>query len=592
MPNRILILPEDVASKIAAGEVIERPASVVKELVENALDAGARRVEVEAVEGGKKLIRVRDDGCGMSQQDAVLAFQRHATSKIQSAEDLFRIRTLGFRGEALPSIAAIAQVEVVTREADADAGTRVVIEGGAVTDLKEVGCPPGTTVTVKNLFFNTPARLKFLKTDATEAGHISELLSRFALCHHDVAFSLVHNGQEILRSAATSDPFAAVVAIYGRETARHFLPIAYVSPSIKIRGFISKPQITRANRSHQNFFVNGRFVRSRALSRALSEGYHGSLHGHDRHPMAVVMIDLDPELVDVNVHPTKIEVRFTREWEIYSLLLKTVRETLESAQLTPHFSVPHLESAVLPSPPSSSSSPASASSFGVALRQAWQQKAVLTQPDQPPSLDAPPPPPLPTLEPKRMHLTPVGQIRNTYILAESDEGLFIVNQHRAHERVILEQALMGADGQPIQVQRLVIPFAVTLSHREVEVVEASKEMLKGLGFDLDPFGQNSYIVRSVPLVLARCNYEEAFRDLVDELVSTATTQQLDERRKSALITMSCRSAIKAGDPLRPEEIQKLLDDLMQTESPFLCPHGQPIIISISHFELDKKFERI
>jgi len=589
MPNRIFILPEDVASKIAAGEVIERPASVVKELVENALDAGARRVDVEIIEGGKRLIRVRDDGCGMSPQDAVLAFQRHATSKIRSADDLFRIRTLGFRGEALPSIAAIAQVEIVTRERDADGGTRVVVEGGAVTELKEVGCPPGTTVTVKNLFFNTPARLKFLKTDATEAGHVSELLSRFALCHHDVAFSLVHNGQEVLRSAATSDPFAAVVAIYGRETSRHFLPIAYVSPSIKIRGFIGKPQITRANRSHQNFFVNGRFVRSRALTRALSEGYHGSLHGHDRHPIAVVMIDVDPELVDVNVHPTKTEVRFTREWEIYSLLLKTVRETLEAAQLAPNFSVPHLESSIIPSSPSS---PVSSSSFGAALRQAWQQKAVLTQPDPPPLIDPPPAPTLPTLEPKRMQLTPLGQIRHTYILAESDEGLFIVNQHRAHERVILEQALVRADGQPIEVQRLVIPFAVTLSHREAEVVEESKEMLKELGFDLDPFGPHSYIVRSVPLVLARRSYEEAFRDLVDELVSTATTQQLEERRKSALITMSCRSAIKAGDALRPEEIQKLLDDLMKTESPFLCPHGQPIIISISHFELDKKFERI
>ena len=589
MPNRILILPEDVASKIAAGEVIERPASVVKELVENALDAGARRVEVEISSGGKSLIRVRDDGCGMSQQDAVLAFQRHATSKIQNADDLFRVRTLGFRGEAMPSIAAIAQVEIVTRETDADAGTRVVVEGGVVTELKEVGCPPGTTVTVKNLFFNTPARLKFLKTDATEAGHVSELLSRFALCHHDVAFSLVHNGQEVLRSAATSDPFAAVVAIYGRETSRHILPLAYVSPSIKIRGFIGKPQVTRANRSHQNFYVNGRFVRSRALTRALSEGYHGSLHGHDRHPIAVVMIDVDPELVDVNVHPTKTEVRFTREWEIYSLLLKTVRETLEAAQLTPSFSVPQIESnnpqqVGAPTPP--------LSPFGAAMRQAWQQKAALTQPDQPPLMDPPPAPTLPTLEPKRMRLTPVGQIRNTYILAESDEGLFIVNQHRAHERVILEQALVRADGQPIEVQRLVIPFAVTLSHREAEVVEVSKEMLKELGFDLDPFGQNSYIVRSVPLVLARRSYEEAFRDLVDELVSTATTQQLAERRKSALITMSCRSAIKAGDALRPEEIQKLLDDLMKTESPFLCPHGQPIIISISHFELDKKFERI
>jgi DNA mismatch repair protein MutL len=571
--------------------VIERPASVVKELVENALDAGARRVDVDISGGGKSLIRVRDDGCGMSQQDAVLAFQRHATSKIQNADDLFRIRTLGFRGEAMPSIAAIAQVEIVTRETDADGGTRVVVEGGVVTELKEVGCPPGTTATVKNLFFNTPARLKFLKTDATEAGHVSELLSRFALCHHDVAFSLVHNGQEVLRSAATSDPFAAVVAIYGRETSRHILPIAYVSPSIKIRGFIGKPQVTRANRSHQNFFVNGRFVRSRALTRALSEGYHGSLHGHDRHPIAVVMIDVDPELVDVNVHPMKTEVRFTREWEIYSLLLKTVRETLEAAQLAPNFSVPQIESSAPPSSHDFSRSP-STTHFGAAMRQAWQQKAALTQPDQPPLIDPPPAPTLPTLEPKRMRLTPVGQIRNTYILAESAEGLFIVNQHRAHERVILEQALVRADGQPIEVQRLVIPFAVTLSHREAEVVEGSKEMLKELGFDLDPFGQNSYIVRSVPLVLARRSYEEAFRDLVDELVSTATTQQLAERRKSALITMSCRSAIKAGDALRPEEIQKLLDDLMKTESPFLCPHGQPIIISISHFELDKKFERI
>ncbi|MDF2441184.1 MAG: mismatch repair protein MutL, partial [Abditibacteriota bacterium] len=341
MTNRIRKLDPQIANQIAAGEVIERPANAVKELVENALDAGARRITIDIEEGGKKLIRVRDDGCGMNGGDVVLALQRHATSKLREADDLFSIRTLGFRGEALPSIAAVSRIELTTQEEGVDVGTRLVAEAGIVLDMSEIGTTPGTEFAIHNLFFNTPARFKFLKSDASEAGRIAEMIGHLALAYPDISFRLRNNGSETLRTEATGNAFNAVVSVLGRETARQMMPIAPSSEAhtseIRVTGFVGRPQLTRANRNHQIFFVNGRVVKNRTLQHAVQAAYEGLVHGHGRYPVAVVFIQLPPNAVDVNVHPTKSEVRFAREWEIHHAVRVALRETLVAAQLAPEW---------------------------------------------------------------------------------------------------------------------------------------------------------------------------------------------------------------------------------------------------------------
>lgn len=599
MPDRINVLDTSVANKIAAGEVIERPASVVKELVENAIDAGAQHIEVEVEAGGKRLIQIRDDGCGMSQRDVVVAFQRHATSKLHCLEDLFRVRTLGFRGEALPSIASVSQVQVTTREPGQAVGTRLTLEGGEVTDLAEVGCPPGTTFVVRNLFFNTPARLKFLRTDATELGHISALLARFTLSHNHLSFVLTHNGQELLRHMADTDPRSALISVYGKDAAQQMLPVESRHPSLTITGFISKPSLTRANRNQQNFFVNRRQVRNRSLSHAVAEAYRG-LMGAGRFPMVVLTLQLDPEVVDVNVHPTKSEVRFTRENEIHSLVYRTVRDTLAAAQLVPSVAVtapPTVSSAsVPPSHPATGRPPLSAGSAAgfrpstaspALFHQVFAEKARLRTQNG----DSPPAAPLPDRPGPSLSLRPLGQIRNTYILCESEDGLLIVNQHRAHERVLMQQEIDCRGGKNLESQSLTVPVSLNLSHRETSCLQENLAMLHELGFVLEPFGRDAFLLRAVPLVLTGQNYEEALRDVLDELLSSSGDSPLTRRQEAVKAMLSCRAAIKAGDALTPAEIDRLLADLQQTDNPYVCPHGQPIIVGISHHELDRKFER-
>lgn len=582
MPNRITVLEPDIANKIAAGEVIERPASVVKELVENAIDAGATQIEVHVEEGGRRRIEIRDDGSGMSPQDAVIAFQRHATSKIRGLDDLFRITTLGFRGEALPSIASIAQVELTSREVDSPVGIELQIDGGVIADLKEIGCPIGTNFVVKNIFYNTPARLKFLKSAMTEMGHITDLMSRYALSHHSISFLLTHNDQEVVRHAATPDLFASIVDVYGREVAREMVAVEYESPSLSVKGFVSKPTTTRASRNRQSFFVNGRYVRSRSLTHAVQQAYHGLLHG-DRYPFVVLLLRINPELVDANVHPTKIEVRFSHEGEIHNTVMKAARQALLGASLD------RVLPTAQPVPPGTS---------GPAPQLSFAPGHLVT-----PSADQPFPPspfhpdsrtPTPALphSPGSLHLRPLSQIRNTYILADSEDGLFIINQHRAHERILCDQALAKSRRAPVEEQRLVIPLTVDLSHREALAVKENLETIRALGFDVEPFGGDSFVVRSIPVLIAKQNYEQSFRDVVDELAHSSTLKHLDNKREALLTMMACRTAIKAGDFLREEEIHRLIQDLQQAENPYLCPHGQPIIISISHHELDKRFERV
>ncbi|RYX82027.1 DNA mismatch repair endonuclease MutL [bacterium] len=636
MSQRIRQLPPDVANKIAAGEVVERPSNAVKELVENSLDAGARRITIEIEEGGKKLIRVRDDGSGMSAQDAVLCLQRHATSKIQEADDLWRIQTLGFRGEAMPSLAAVSRMEITTREENSESGTRIVVEAGDILGVEEIGCAPGTEVVVRGLFFNTPARFKFLKSDSAEAARIAEMVGHLALAYPHVAFVLKHNGNESLRVEAAGDPFNALVSVWGRDTARAMMPISTSEefPNIKVTGFAGRPQFTRANRKGQLVFVNGRAVTSRALQHAFGAAYDGLIHGRDRYPVGLIFLQVAPGAVDVNVHPAKSEVRFAREGEAHHALRVAIRDTLVGAQLAPSwnldgetdgglykpFSGQRVESQEQAQPQSqfggsyqttpsrfnaphtptpnyaSYQAPASNSEFSRPLTPAptddanerfRQHLADIRAGKNGFDRDL-----FPDEAPPKLQLRPLAQIaNNAYILAEGEDGLYIVNQHRAHETILAARAIERASRERVESQRLMIPFSVECGPRALAAVEEHGSLLTELGFEVETFGGNALLVRAVPTLVAQHDYERAFADLLDELVSGHAGRNLDERRRALLTLLSCKNAIKAGDALNQGQMQGLVDDLVELPNPSICPHGQPILIKISTYELHKKFER-
>ncbi len=648
---QVQVLDENTANQIAAGEVVERPAAAVKELVENALDAGARQILVELDEGGKYLIRVTDDGSGMSREDAVLSLQRHATSKIRSADDLFQITTMGFRGEALPSIASVSQMSITTKAAGDDeaAGVQIKCSGGLLEEVSEVGARPGTSITVENLFYNVPARLKFLKSSSTELNHIVELMQRFALARPDAAFRLLHGGGEVFASGGSGAAMDACVHVFGRETARHLVPLRYEASGLRVTGYIGTPAALKSSRSAQHTFVNKRFVRNKAVTRALDEAYKSvqTLHG-TRYPAAVVMIDIDPSQVDVNVSPTKTEVRFTSEGDIYAAVYKAVQEALMAGGLVPTLTQKLNATA--------SVSPASADRSGgqehpslmsvparpagntrqeprdmTAFRDAYQERAQNGFDDDPfeggfvrspvgAPLAAPsyPASSYPAFVPAEDEgaaggaptgsdyrgrnldsLRVLAQTRNMYILAQTDDALVLIDQHIAHERVLYEQLLAGAEGAGggVPTQRLMLPFTLELSRRETLVIEKRLEDLRRAGFDLEPFGGDSFVVRSVPASVAEKRLkvqdgpEEVLRQIVDELVEKTVSRRLLLPAEEVLITASCKMAVKAGDPLSFDEMNALVADLLRSENPYTCPHGRPIIVELPNGDLDRKFGR-
>jgi len=659
--TKVQILDENTANQIAAGEVVERPAAAVKELVENALDAGARRVLVELEEGGKYLLRVTDDGSGMSREDAVLSLQRHATSKIRSADDLFQITTMGFRGEALPSIASVSQMTVVTKAAgdDEGAGVQIRCAGGVLEEVSEVGARAGTSITVENLFYNVPARLKFLKSSSTELSHIVELMQRFALARPDVAFRLLHSGGEVFASGGGGSQMDACVHVFGRETARHLVLLNHDAAGLRVTGFIGTPAALKTSRSAQHTFVNTRFVRNKAVTRALDEAYKSvqTLHG-TRYPAAVVMIDVDPSQVDVNVSPTKTEVRFTREGDIYAAVYKAVGEALMAGGLVPTI-VQKMNTREAPAGPSLPPGPSPRESSRerierehptllsvaprpagntrqeprdmAAFHEAYQERARQAMDEDPFEGGFSPPAPNPggvgaeagtngilgsspappelgaggatTGADYRVHnldtLRVLAQTRNMYILAQTDDALVLIDQHIAHERVLYEKLLAGAEGAGggVPTQRLMMPFTLELSRREALVVEKRLEDLRRAGFDLEPFGGDSFVVRSVPASVAQKHLkaqggpEEVLREIVDELVEKTVSRRLLLPAEEVLITASCKMAVKAGDPLSFDEMNALVADLLRSENPYTCPHGRPIIVELPNGDLDRKFGR-
>lgn len=591
-PTRIHLLEEHTVNRIAAGEVVERPASVVKELVENSIDAGARTVLVELEQGGKRLIRVVDDGEGMSPADALLSIQRHATSKIRDADDLQSIITLGFRGEALPSIAAVSRFELVTKRPDLDTGMRLVVENGQVVESGECAARDGTTVTVRDLFYNTPARLKFLKSTATELSHITELITRFALAFPEISFRLVHNGQEIFTSQGSSDPRHALLAVFGRDVARELRTIDYTEGYLRITGYVSPPQLTRPTRAMQSFFVNRRLVRHRVLSRALDDAYR-TLTPEGRHPIAAIFLSVPPHSVDVNVHPTKAEVKFAHEGEVYHAVLNAVRQALLQQGMIPSV-LPGLQSGLdIPAPterPKPAQSvwqpslpPPQEVLHAELLRRAGINPAQASPADLSPNAR----PYAEMLEGFQV----LGQVNRTYIIASSLRGLLIIDQHVAHERVLYEKLTVLRQKQPIPVQHLLTPLVFHVDRRTVTLLSEHQQELQAMGFVIEPFGSDSVVLRGVPAWLGQRNVEGIARDLLDEISELGIQRRLPLTDETLVATAACKMAVKAGDALSHAEMTHLLQELAETENPYLCPHGRPVVLVLSNEELDKRFKR-
>ena len=601
---RIHVLSEELANRIAAGEVVERPASVVKELVENSIDAGARRIEIELVEGGKKLIRVRDDGCGMSSEDALLAVQRFATSKIQAPDDLEAISTMGFRGEALPSIGAVSRLRIQTREPDNPEGCEVTVRGGGPPESKPVGCPAGTTVEVGDLFFNTPARLKFLATSGRERGHCADWVTRLALAHPEIAFKLTHDGDVIFSASGSGDLRSVLAAIYGSTSARDFLPVEAEDEGIRVHGLISGPKLLRATRQHQMFFVNKRFVRSRQIGHALNEAY-GLLLAAGRNPLCAVHITIEPERVDPNVHPTKIEVRFRRGGAVHDIVQRAAEQALAEAGFRSLTQRPRhvVREEEAPEGDRGGLSGGRFAPAGLDQRRRVERLRVnpfadrIDQRDEgldvhgqpvvtlpPPEQEAEAPLPMEALEAR---LEVLGQLADRYLVARWPDGLVLIDQHRAAERVLMEQ--LGPDA--LTKQLLVVPETLELTPGEAAAVRENLELLGTLGYELEDFGGDAVLVRAVPAATAEREPVEVLRNVISDLAEWEAPSAAERLQERARASLACHAATKAGQRMNLEEMQKLADDLLKSDSPAVCPHGDPIIVSFSLERLDREFKR-
>ena len=573
----IRALPPQVAAQIAAGEVVERPVSAVKELLENSLDAGATTVLVEVREGGRRLIQVADDGCGIPAAEVVLAFGRHTTSKLAEQEDLFRIKTLGFRGEALASIAAVARVTMTTRVEDEPAGTLVRFEGGELAQHELHARPRGTTVTVENLFFNLPARRKFLRADATESGHILALLMAYALAYPAVRFTLVQNGREVLRTSGTGRREEALAEVLGPDTARAMTPLPVPSGSADspISGFVGSPSLHRGSRDYLFFFVNGRWVQDRALTFAVEEAYR-SLLPHGRHPVAVIDVRVDPGDVDVNIHPTKREVRFRQGQDIFGLAQKAVRRTLVEQAFLPQ--VEQLHGQVVPVPELRQQ----AVHVGREARAEMAQLGL----ELIKTADSPPPR---SLNPARLPpLRVIGQVAQTYILAEGPDGLYLIDQHAAHERVLYER-LQGLRAElAVPMQTLLDPLPVELTRYQARLFDERQEIVRRLGFDIGHFGGTTYLVRAVPVSFPPAEVLNFLGELLQPVPGREVQRDWEER---ALVTVVCHGAVRAGQALSEEEMRDLIRQLEQTSLPYTCPHGRPTTVRMTLAQLEREFGR-
>jgi DNA mismatch repair protein MutL len=599
MKEQIRILPEQLCNQIAAGEVVERPASVVKELVENALDAQASKIVVEIEAGGKRLIRITDNGHGMDREDAFLCLERHATSKLRSEADLFHLQTLGFRGEALPSIAAISRLRLRTRTAEALEGWEIQIDGGAVRHAEAIGMPVGTLIEVRNLFFNTPARRKFLRRDETEAGHISDTITKLALACPQVQFQLVNNGRRQIDLNRQKNLTERVAGLLGRSLLKDLLPVDGELQGMRLHGLISQPSLNRSATGSQFTFINGRYIRDRLVQHALREGYrHLLLKG--RHPVVVLFLEMAPEQVDVNVHPTKHEVRFRDQSVVHDFIVQTLQNTLRSAgsQTTAPTVVRPVAVAV-----DKGSwpllAPSGSTTEGLADHSASVAEGRAIYPVEPPEevCDAQDLPDLLSVasahEPESYYarLRVIGQFCDSYILCEDQQNLLLIDQHAAHERIGFEKLRAQYRDRGVERQGLLFPLVLDFDHREAASLAEHETELQRFGFELECFGGNSFVLKEIPQVLGDIEAERLIRDVVVELTSFGGSSLVEERIEQLLVLMACHRVIRANQQLSKAEIDYLLQELDQVDFNGYCPHGRPVVQRLTLAEIERMFKR-
>lgn len=675
--REIAVLDQNTIDKIAAGEVVERPASVVKELVENAIDAGATAVTVEIKEGGISFIRVTDNGDGIPKDQVPLAFLRHATSKIQKVEDLLRISSLGFRGEALSSISAVSQMEVITKTPEAMTGVRYLIEGGREKSLEEIGAPNGTTMLVRNLFFNTPARAKFLKTAMTEAGYVSAYMEQLALSHQDISFKYMVNGQIRLHSSGNSNLRDVIYGIYGRDITRELLEVRFERPGILIEGFIGKPVISRGNRNFENYYINGRYVKSKILMKAIEEAYKPYMMQH-KYPFVCLQYTISGEEIDVNVHPTKMEVRFQNQGAVYNATYDMITQALSQREMIPQVELEsqkekrgaqtaekknqikstapepfetgfrkkveeyenqHREQPVKPQVTLSQQIREERNFYRTSDKEEQERVSPNTKEERispgiriatvPPTSPADSAPeisetlekPVPPLKeslltsdeklkkaqqaPRQMELFDdrllskkararhriIGQLFETYWLVEYDNKFYIIDQHAAHEKVLYERFMKEFESREVTTQMVSPPQVISLNLQEDLLLKTHMEVFRRFGFEIEEFGGKEYSIHGVPANIYGISVQELFVEILDSLENENTRQPLDIIA-GRIATASCKAAVKGNNALSFEEADRLIDELLGLENPYHCPHGRPTIISMTKYELEKKFKRI
>lgn len=644
MPN-IQILDQNTINQIAAGEVIERPASVVKELLENAIDAKATAVTIEIKEGGISFIRITDNGCGIVKEEIPLAFLRHSTSKIRSVEDLITVSSLGFRGEALSSIAAVSQVELITKVPSALNGSRYCIEGGVEKSLEEIGCPEGTTFLVRNLFYNTPARRKFLKTAQTEASYISDMVEKIALSHPEVSIRFINNNQSRLHTSGNHNLKDIIYSIYGRDIAMNLLTVHAVMEAVSIRGFIGNPTISRGNRAYENYYINGRYIRSGIISRAIEEAYQTFLMQH-KYPFTVLHIQIDSNLLDINVHPTKMDLRIRNAETVCSFLYETIYSILSSKELIPEVLLEHKEEGISKKrlenrterkqervtkeqilketasyetkqiPKELCLSAQKVLSDGAEQKtdglEQKQTEEVLIKSGNLEKLEEN------HIEHKkngveygsmeqldlfdgrllskeaREHHQIIGQVFETYWLVEYQNKLFFIDQHAAHEKILYEKTMVHLQNREYTSQMVNPPIILTLSMREEEVLVRFRSYFEKIGFEMEHFGGKEYAIRAIPDNLFGIAQKEIFLEMLDELSDEIGLQDIQNTQViyEKVASMSCKAAVKGHHRLSKQEAEALIDELMKLENPYHCPHGRPTIVELSKYEIEKKFKRI
>lgn len=591
----INILNPHLADMIAAGEVVERPSSVIKELLENSLDAGAKNIRIEIRNGGTTYIKVSDDGCGMSPDDAGIAFLRHATSKIKSEFDLAGIKTMGFRGEALAAISAVSHMEVITREKSAAEGTRVTLDAGDICEMYSFGCPGGTTVIVRDLFFNTPARLKFLKSDRAEASACEQTAMRLALGRPDVSFRFIKDREEAFFSPGNGDLRSTVYALLGREEAKGLLDLNSSIGGLSVRGFISSPSEGRGNRAHQFFFVNSRCIKSQLLQSALEQAYRNTLLT-GRYPACVLYLDMNYADVDVNVHPAKTEIKFAREREVFDFIYSSCKMALEGESRVPSPDVPRFEAPVKSSLPTFSYAPPPEQLHISELNQSTPFQQLAQKPSEAAEIVAFSPPVDKNVENSVQNVEKpilpnhkiLGQAFSTYILVEHNGEIVLIDKHAAHERILFDK--LRENPSEITSQLLLSPVTLRLSGEDAEALGDNGELLTALGFEIEPYGESEFIVRGLPADMNPSDVAPAIEEICEKLRSGRLVD-VSEKRDEVLHTVACKAAIKAGWDTHPLELQRLVDAVLSGQVKY-CPHGRPVSVIVTRRDLDKLFKRI